>query len=178
MFTKGDYIKHPKMDWGIGVIEGVSDKKNIDVLFEKVGRKKLSLDYITPILVDENQNVNIDFKVVESKTKVYSGPFIDIYDDIKSVYKSHLIIIENGCYFESLQEDAEYLSNTFGYKMYEQSVGVLKTGFPLDAQKIWKDLQALGKPYIVVTQLTTQSGHNLDRMITEVYPSIKANPND
>lgn len=71
-----------------------------------------------------------------------------------------------------MQEDAEYLSNTFGYKIYEQPLDVIKTGFPLDAQKIWKDLQALGKPYIVITQLTTKNGHNLDRMIKEVYPSI------
>ena len=49
-FIKGDFIKHPKMDWGIGKIEEVG-KKTITVLFERVGRKKLSLEYATPLLL-------------------------------------------------------------------------------------------------------------------------------
>lgn len=131
-------------------------------------------EYILNGFLPNQKNIGIDEEVIDkTKTKVYTGSFIDIYNDIKSTYKDYLVIIENGCYFESLQEDAEYLSNTFGYKIFEQSYGVLKTGFPLESKQIWKDLLALGKPYIIVSQLKTQSGQNIDRIITEVSPSIK-----
>jgi len=169
-FIKGDFIKHPKMDWGIGKVEEVG-KKTITVLFERVGRKKLSLEYVTPLLVDKTSiNDSFDDDKINISTKIYTESFIDIYDDIKSVYKDHLVIIENGCYYEVLQEDAEYISNTYGYKIWEQSTGVSKTGFPIDAKKIWSDLEIDGKPYIVVSQLKTQSGKNIDRMVSKQYP--------
>jgi len=168
-FIKGDFIKHPKMDWGIGKVEGV-DKKIIRVLFEKVGRKKLSLEYVTPILVDKTSiNYSFDDDKININTKIYTESFIDIYDDIKSIYKNHLVIIENGCYYEVLQEDAEYI-NTYGYKIWEQSTEVSKTGFPIDSKQIWDDFEMEGKPYIIVSQLKTQSGKNIDRIVSKQYP--------
>ena len=169
-FIKGDFIKHPKMDWGIGRVEG-TDKKIITVLFEKVGHKKLSLEYVTPILVDKTSiNYSFDDDKINISTKVYTKSFIDIYDDIKSVYKNHLVIIENGCYYEVLQEDAEYISDIYGYKIWEQSTDVYKTGFPIASKQIWDDLEMDAKPYIIVSQLKTQSGKNINRIVSKQYP--------
>ena len=42
-YKKGVLIKHPKMDWGRGVVLEDSNGTNVKISFEKVGVKTLSL---------------------------------------------------------------------------------------------------------------------------------------
>lgn len=170
-YEKGNIIAHPNMDWGHGTIMENSDGKTIQVLFEKVGRKKLSLQHVKPILLDADLISDTNINRLEINHKIYVDiSFIDIFIDIKSKYTDHLVIIENGCYYEILNEDAEYLSKLYGWTIYERQLGIPMTGFPDNAKNIWDDLVSLGKPYLIVSQLPTASNNKIKRKITEVYP--------
>ncbi len=171
IYKKGNIVSHPKMDWGQGVVMENSDEKTVEVLFEKVGRKKLSLLHVTPRLIDTTILPAIEIKRLEVNDKIYEGiHFVDIFNYVKSVYPDHLVIIENGCYFEVIEEDAQYLSQLYGWTIYERQHGVLMTGFPENAKNIWNDLVVLEKPYLIVSQLPNTDNSNIKRKIMEVYP--------
>ncbi len=137
-YKKGDLVRHPKKeDWGVGIVQEDCSEKLVSIVFENAGLKLLSLDYVKPIKISiENFTVN-DLNKINSSARVYfDEPFVDIYNDIKSQFPQHLVIIENGCYFEVFEEDAEYFSNLYGWKIYERQEGVPMTGFPEDAKKV------------------------------------------
>ena len=171
IYKKGNIVSHPKMDWGRGVVMENSDGKTVEILFEKVGIKKLSLQYVEPILIDVTTLPTIEIKKLEINHKIYEGVhFVDIYTDIKSMYPDHLVIIENGCYFEIIEDDALYLSQLYGWTVYERQHGVLMTGFPDNAKHIWNDLVSFKKPYLIVSQLENMDNGNIKRKITDIYP--------
>ena len=169
MFEKNNLIRHPKVDWGIGVVLFSSDGKTVTALFEKVGKKVLSLKHIFPILVQEPIDFNVN-KVNLIHRTYTSTYFNDIYYDIKSEYPNHLIFIENGCYYEILNEDAKELSLLYDWKIYERQKGIVMTGFPITNKYVWDDLNRDGIPYIIVSQLP-QSSQNISRKITKIFPS-------
>ena len=98
-------------------------------------------------------------------------PFIEIYRELKISNPQFLIIIQNGCYYEVLNEDAELLNRLYGWKIYERSPGVQTTGFPINAQKIWEDLRQQNLSYLVVGQLPRTSTV-ISRSITEQHPEV------
>ena len=169
-YDEGDIVLHPKMDWGRGIVRENSDGKTVQVLFEKVGTKKLSLIHVELIHLSQDEVSNMDLECIETNNKIYvDTPFVDIVSDIKSKYPRHLVIIENGCYYEVLYDDAQYLSNLYGWTVYERQHKVPMTGFPDTSRNIWDDLKSLGKPYLIVSQLPTSINYKIKRKISEVY---------
>lgn len=108
---------------------------------------------------------------IAEKNHIYiAEPFVNIFQDVKSKYPEHLVIIQNGCYFEVLEQDAEYFSNLYGWKIYERQVDVPMTGFPEASNKVWQDLKRDKKPYIVVSQLPNTQRGKIKRSISEISP--------
>ncbi|MBT7602952.1 MAG: DUF3553 domain-containing protein [Gammaproteobacteria bacterium] len=167
---EGTVIKHPSTDWGKGIVLENAINNTIKVRFERVGLKTLSLEYVKPIILENESLVTEDeLERIKGKERIYfDEKFIDIFNDIKSKYPKHLIFIHNGCYFDILFEDAEECSKLFNHKIYELSEGVPRTGVPIKTKKIWQDLQQLQRPYIIVSQL--ESGERPHRKISEIYP--------
>ena len=167
---KGTVIKHPTADWGKGIVLESAFNNTIQVRFEKVGLKTLSLEYVKPVILKNDSPVTEDeLDRIKGKERIYfNEKFIDIFNDIKSKYPKHLIFIQNGYYAEILFEDAEACSKLFGFKIYERSENVQTTGVPIESKRIWEDLQQLQRPYIIVSQL--DSGGKPRRKISEIYP--------
>ena len=109
---KGTVIKHPTADWGKGIVLESAFNNTIQVRFEKVGLKTLSLEYVKPVILKNDSPVTEDeLDRIKGKERIYlNEKFIDIFNDIKSKYPKHLIFIQNGYYAEILFEDAEACS--------------------------------------------------------------------
>ena len=171
-YLKGSVVKHPKADWGKGVVLEDTSGPTIKIRFEKVGLKTLSLQHIEPILLDDQTVSEIEVFRLAQMDRIYiDETFKDIYDDIKSRFPSHIVVIQNGYYFEVLEEDAEYFSREYGWKLYERQAGVTITGFPDQVQKAWRDLRKKNTPYILVSQLDQREGGKVQRAITEIFSS-------
>ena len=167
----GNIVEHPKADWGRGIVLEDSDGSTVKIGFEKVGVKTISLQYVQPIVVDTATVSDTEVKRIAEKGRVYvDEPFVDIFQDIKSKYPEHLVIIENGYYFEVFEQDAEYFSNMYGWKIYERQIDVPMTGFPDGAEKVWIELKNSHKPYVVVSQLSNPKRGNIQRTISEIFP--------
>lgn len=80
----GSYIKHPKMDWGIGLIES-KNKEMINVLFEKEGYKILSLKHVTPILLTNGEQFEHSKEVVKILTSIFDYHLADIHDGMSPI---------------------------------------------------------------------------------------------
>ena len=168
----GCVVKHPNqnLDWGMGVVLKDDDGMSVQVCFASVGVKTLSLQHIKPIIIDNPSEHAAKVKEIIAKNRVYIGDsFLDIFQDIKSKYPNHLIIIENGCYFEVLEQDAEMLSKRYDWKIYERQSGVSTTGFPVVTKKIWKDLRVEKIPFVLVCQLPKNERLGIQRTISEVF---------
>ena len=170
-YLKGSVVKHPKADWGKGLVLEDTSGPTIKIRFKKVGLKTLSLQHIEPILLDDQKVSEVEVVRLAQMGRVYiDETFKDIYDDIKSRYPSHIVVIQNGYYFEVLENDAEYFSRKYGWKLYERQAGVTITGFPDQVQKAWRDLRETNTPYILVSQLDKLEGGKVVRTITEIFP--------
>ena len=168
----GCVVKHPNqnLDWGMGVVLKDDDGMSVQVCFASVGVKTLSLQHIKPIIIDNPSEHVAKAKEIIAKNRVYIGDsFLDIFQDIKSKHPNHLIIIENGCYFEVLEQDAEILSKRYDWKIYERQAGVSTTGFPVAAKKIWEDLRVGKIPFVAVCQLPKNERLGIQRSISEVF---------
>jgi len=112
----------------------------------------------------------MEAKEIIEKNRVYIGDsFFDIFQDIKSKYPNHLVIIENGRFFEAFEKDAEVLSKKYGWKVYERQIGVSMTGFPVEAHKIWGDLRSEKIPFILVSQLPKKDQGKIHRSISDIF---------
>jgi len=170
-YKKGNIVEHPNADWGQGVVLEDSDGIIVKISFEKVGVKTISLQYVQPVVVDTDIVSDIEVRRITDANRVYVGEFfIDIFQDIKSKYPEHLVIIQNGCYFEVFEQDAEYFSEMYGWKIYERQIDVPMTGFPEDAKKVWEDLKNNNQPYVVVSQLPQKRLGKIERSISAIFP--------
>ncbi|MEA2017144.1 MAG: hypothetical protein U9N59_01740 [Campylobacterota bacterium] len=135
-------------------------------LLESKGKTVYKID-LTKWL--EMKTTDLDINTFISKNKLFNNmTFKDIYDILKSIYPSYIIIIENGYFFEVLEDDAESLSDVYGWEIYERQKGIKTTGFPDNAEQIWKDLEYEKQPYIIVSQLKNNS-KPIDRKISRIY---------
>ena len=88
---KGTVIKHPTADWGKGIVLESPFNNTIQVRFEKVGLKTLSLEYVKPVILKNDSPVTEDeLDRIKGKERIYlNEKFIDIFNDIKSKYPKH-----------------------------------------------------------------------------------------
>lgn len=103
---------------------------------------------------------------------IFYPPFQQIYEDIKGRYPEHLVIIENGRFYDAFHEDAEYIGSVRNYEVYDQwGNGIKKIGFPVrHAESVWEDLQNSDQPFIVVGQLLGRDEEGrVQRKINEIF---------
>ena len=95
------------------------------------------------------------------------GSLKQIKSKVKSQRPNHLVIIQNGNFFEVFNDDAEYFQDYFDYKIFVR-FGVKTTGFPIFAKKVLSDLEQLNKSYVLVTQIPV-APNGAKRAISKVF---------
>ena len=108
-----------------------------------------------------------DLNQVIDSDKV-SGTFKEIINTIKKKRPNHIVIIQNGYFYESLDNDAEFFVKKFGYNSFFHN-NSKKTGFPLHAEKVFLELKEMKQSYVLVCQLPKERGQKVQRAITDVY---------
>tara|TARA_B110000967_G_C18771458_1_gene503302 strand:+ start:527 stop:1063 length:537 start_codon:yes stop_codon:yes gene_type:complete len=172
-YKKGQLILHPnRPEWGTGVVIKDSSGSLLNVSFEIAGTKVLSLEYVEPEIVESSPISEVEFKRRVEKNRTYvDEPFIDIYQDLKSKYPEHVVIIENGAYYDVLDKDALFFQKEFKYKIYDHAIDVMGAGFPTQGlSKILEKLKDLQSSYIVVRQLPNPSQGKIQRKVSEIFP--------
>ena len=168
--SKGSWVRHMNADWGKGVVIEVTDHSNLQVSFEKVGIRKVPIVHLSLIARHEASTPAGKQEPITADGRIYfSERFIDIYGELKNAYPNHIVIIQNGCYFEVLEDDAQYFGRLYGWKVYERQAGVSMTGFPVSAKKVWNDLKDSGHPYVVVSQLPAHGTGKVERTVSEIF---------
>ena len=166
---KYTWVRHPNADGGKGIVINDLVNNRVEIIFEKVGKKTLDTRNINLISLPKDE-LNSEYeanKLINMNRIYYLDKFKEIYDDVKSKYPNHILIIQNGCYYELLFEDAELCNSFFGWEIYEASGGVLKTGFCIDNKSSWDKIYSLNKPFVLVEQIS--NGNNSERQITEIH---------
>lgn len=98
----------------------------------------------------------------------FDEPFEDIYRDIKSKALNHLVIIENGAYYEVINDDAEKCRHIYGWKVYSRAKNQQLTGFPIGIKSIFYDLESRKVSYVLVSQLS-HNRKNIKRQVDRVF---------
>ena len=139
------------------------------ISFEAAGIKTVSLQYVEPRVLSEPLATNDEVQRLAVMSRLYiDEPFLDIYRDLKSKFPKHLVIIQNGYFFEALEEDAEYLRGLYGWKIHARG-NVSITGFPDEAVSVWNRLRGLGQPFLVLRQVSAEQNGRIERQITEIF---------
>jgi hypothetical protein len=99
---------------------------------------------------------------------IVNGTFKEIIQTIKRDRPNHLVIIQNGYYYEVLNEDAVFFVDRFSYNTFDWH-GTTKTGFPINSKKVLSDLREMKKPFVVVSQLPKGEHQKVRRAISDVY---------
>lgn len=164
----GDWVRLVSDNRVKGVVVMKQSDKHLEVSFENIGLRTVSIHQIKVIATNSRSSgasrINRPYGEIFERI-----PFIEIYQKLKKKHPASLVIIQNGCYYEVLEKDAELLSNLYGWKLYERSPGVRTTGFPTNTQSIWDDLKQRNQAYIVVTQLPRVST-TISRRVTQYHP--------
>ena len=168
-FKKDSFIRHPTANWGVGRVDIDSSKESVSAVFELVGYKTISLHHVTPIQVNYEYEIGRNKLNDLIKLRVYFDErFEDIYNDIKSKVPTHLVIIENGTYFEVINDDAELCRKLYGWKVHSRVNGQSLTGFPTVNKSVFYDLESKKISYVLVSQLTHQT-KNIERQVDRIF---------
>jgi len=97
-----------------------------------------------------------------------SGTFKEIIKTIKSDRHNHLVIIQNGYFYEVLDEDAAFFVDRFSYNTFDWK-GTTKTGFPIHSEKVFSDLREMKQSFVLVSQLPKKEGKKVRRAISDTY---------
>ena len=172
VYRKKQLIKHPnRPEWGVGVVTKDSDNVLLNVVFEVVGVKVLSLEYVMPEMIEESPISDVEYKRRVEKNRIYvDEPFIDIYQDLKSKYPEHVVIIEKGMWYRMLEDDALFFQEEFKYQIVEHAIDVIGAGFPAwFLPSMTKKLKTLEIPYLIVNQLPNPNNAKWQRKVSEIF---------
>ncbi len=169
-FKKGDFIEHPKKEWGYGLVLENQQGNILKVNFPNVGIKTISLEHVKVTLAEcpDNFQVKIADSAIMSRI-YYSEPFGDIYHDLKQKLNDHVVIIENGYFYEVLYKDADLMSKLYGWTVFERSEGQPITGFINQMTYIFSDLKDKNISYVLVSQITHKTTDKIERKVSEIF---------
>ena len=168
-YKKGSFIRHPTADWGIGHVVQDSNSESVVAVFEVGGYRTISLSHVTPLVVNYDDEIGRNKLDDQIKLRLYFAErFEDIYDDIKKKIPDHLVIIENGTYFEVINDDAEKCRKIYGWRVYSRVNGQSLTGFPIGSKNIFYDLESKKIPYVLVSQLSHKT-KNIERQVSRIF---------
>ena len=69
----------------------------------------------------------------------------------KGKYPDHLVIIQNGCFYEVIDEDVAFFEDSVSYNSFER-FNNLVTGFPIFSEKVLPELRDMKKCFVLVSQ--------------------------
>jgi hypothetical protein len=168
-FSKDSFIRHPKVDWGVGRVISDSSSESVTAIFELVGIKTIMLSQVLPIVINYESEVGrIKFNDLIKLRLYFDESFQDIYNDIKSKAPKHLVIIENGAYYEVVNDDAEECRKLYGWKVYSRARNQPLTGFPVGSKNTFYDLESKKISYILVSQ-TSHKTKKIERQVDRIF---------
>ena len=158
------------------------DKEN--EIYIALNNLALDIEY-QPGTFNFSDKVNSSFKVISnalhhSKSNkliknndrkdwdIVSGSFTKISKDIKAKYPDHLVIIQNGCFYEVIDEDVDFFHNRFSFNTF-QRFSNLVTGFPIFSETVLCELKDMKKCFVLVSQLSERKNSKVQRAISEVF---------
>ena len=169
IYIKDTFIKHPKVDWGVGRVVSDSTSESVTAVFEKVGLKTIHLSHVEPLIVDYDSEIGRSKFNDLIKLRIYfNDSFEDIYRDIKSKAPNHLIIIENGTYYEVINDDAEKCREIYGWKVYSRAKNQALTGFPIGSKNVFYNLEEKRISYVLVSQVSHKT-KNIERQVDRIF---------
>ena len=168
-FLKDTLIKHPKVDWGVGRVIKDASSESVTAIFEKVGLKTILLSHVTPTIVNYELEIGRNkFNDLLKLRLYFDESFEEIYNDIKSKAPNHLVIIENGNYYEVINNDAEKCRELYGWKVYSRTKNQPLTGFPIENKNVFFDLQDRKISYVLVSQVSHKT-KNIERQVDRIF---------
>ena len=171
-YAKGTWVEHPTANWGKGVVLEDSDGPTVCISFEKEGIKTIVLKYVEPRIISASLATDEQVGQLAARSRLYiDESFLDIYSDLKSKFPLHLVIIQNGYFFEILEDDAEYFRDLYGWKIHSRGDASI-TGFPVEAVSVWNKLRALKQPFVVISQLPTKKTGKIERRISDLFNGV------
>jgi DNA mismatch repair ATPase MutS len=99
--------------------------------------------------MDKNNNRNFLIAPWRPRT-----PLREIYKEGWDEYPDHIIFIQNGCFWEAAEHDAEYLFEHLGWKTHNANYDRrLTTGTGIENEHFESQLKELGKGYVLIAQI-------------------------
>lgn len=85
-------------------------------------------------------------------------PLRKIYAEAWNAYTDLIIFVQNGCFWEAAEQDAEYLSKHLGWRMHNSNYDRrLTTGTSLENERFERQLKKLGKGYVLIGQIDSEN---------------------
>jgi len=154
-----------------GLINGIDYETGEIVEFSDTVKNSLKVIAATFECRERCQQISNISQSEQSKDNdwdMVNGTFKEIIQTIKSDRPNHLVIIQNGYFYEVLDEDATFFVDRFSYNTFDWR-GATKTGFPIHSEKVFSDLREMKKPFVVVSQLPKGGHQKVRRAISDVY---------
>ena len=154
-----------------GLINGIDYETSKAVEFSDTVKNSLKVIAATFDCRERCQQIGDISESKQSKADdwdMVSGTFKEIIQTIKSDRPNHLVIIQNGYFYEALNEDANFFVDKFSYNTFDWK-GAVKTGFPIHSEKIFSDLREMRKSFVLVSQLPKGEGRKVHRAISDIY---------
>lgn len=168
-FIKHSLIRNPTANWGVGLVVSDSTNESVIACFEFVGLKTISLSHVSPLVVDyANEIDRSQFNDLIKLRLYFNESFENIYNDLKNKAPNHLVIIENGKYYEVINVDAENCRKLYGWKVYSRTKNQSLTGFPVGNKGVFYDLESNHISYILVSQLCHKT-KNIERQVDRIF---------
>ena len=154
-----------------GLINGIDYETGEIVEFSDTVKNSLKVIAATFECRERCQQISNISQSEQSKDNdwdMVSGTFKEMIQTIKSDRPNHLVIIQNGYFYEVLDEDATFFVDRFSYNTFDWR-GATKTGFPIHSEKVFSDLREMRKSFVLVSQLPKGGSQKVRRAISDVY---------
>jgi len=157
-----------------GLINGIDCETGKKVEFSEKVKESLKVIAVSIGCRERSQQINnaADSKKIPNKDlSVVNGTFKDIVRQIKFDRPNHLAIIQNGYFYEILNEDATFFANRFSYSTFKRH-GETVTGFPINSKRVLQDLKDMKRSFVLVGQLPKGDKSKVQRVIVDIYNDI------
>ena len=154
-----------------GLINGIDCETGKKVEFSEKVKESLKVIAVSLGCRERSQQINntTDSKKIPNKNwSVVNGSFKEIVRQIKFDKPNHLVIIQNGYFYEILNEDATFFADRFSYSTFERN-GETVTGFPIHSERVLQDLKDMKKSFVLVGQLPKVDASKVQRVIIDIY---------
>ena len=154
-----------------GLINGIDYETGDIVEFSDTVKNSLKVIAATFECRERCQQISNISQSEQSKDNdwdMVSGTFKEIIQTIKSDRPNHLVIIQNGYFYEVLDEDATFFVDRFSYNTFDWR-GTTKTGFPIHSEQIFSVLREMKQSFVLVSQLPKGEGQKVCRAISDIY---------